>query len=127
MSSIARTAARELKLEAERLEKLLREFAAHGAPFDQLARAEAAEAARHLLHRSYELRDESDLWPERTVTLDRALTDYAFPAGLPHMSLESARPGAIDMAINFLWDDPYCFGSGYTKEKLLSLLRHPQL
>lgn len=97
-----------------------------------LSRAEGLSLAHRTLHEAAERRDAGpearEAWSEAALRLREAqqlMYPDAFWADVHRLAAGDAR--AIEPALVFLEADPWCFRSGYVKEKLAHLLRRHEL
>jgi hypothetical protein len=89
--------------------------------------AELVREAHALVHETARERDKPggiERWHAALFELDKAMR-LLYPPALRNdiEHLASGDSGAIDTAIRFLEDDPWAFGTGYTKERILGRLK----
>jgi hypothetical protein len=104
-------------------------------PFDQAARAAAAEEAHRLLQVAFAARQryphEPELWALWKTAADHfhAAVAEAYPPGFWEdvERLRARDPAALEPVVRFLEQDPYFFRAGYTKEELIHWIKRLDL
>lgn len=121
--------------ELKELENQLHSLSAKPTRFEQRFMAERAEAARQLCHDAYRLYDrragrveEEALW-KKAAELFKISVMEAYPPNFWECfdQLKNGSANSLEVAIRFLEDDPWFFGSGYVKADLLRYIKKFEL
>lgn len=95
--------------------------------------AETVHHAHRRVHETHALRDQSPAarrtWEEAALRFrDTLKLMYGEGDFERHIAdIRNGDPNSVDRAILFLEADPWCFGIGYTKERLISALKNVDL
>src|SRR5690349_20995794 len=93
-----------------------------------LLKALRGEVERTWLHR-YEAPEQNQAWSDACRRFREAYDQFAFPGGLEACldGLSQGDAEAVELAIQFLEEDPWYYRSGYIKERLIQRIKRASL
>jgi hypothetical protein len=90
-------------------------------------------ALHEAIHKTYELRDKSprhrQAWSDACEEFHHSYDALAFPGGLRYQieRLKAGHADAVELAIQFLEENPMFHRSGYLKEEFIAIIKRAAL